>query len=246
MTDIQKIAKSRKIIKEILSNEWKTDDIPILSEEEIRHLYNTSEEKNSIYNNFGKGTICNFTLDHKILTDLKLHIIYYNFPDFNKKKIKITKSIENKIYNLYDNELIGKYDNLFIIINENITDSIIQIKDNLNNKLQQNIDIEPIKKEITKNNLNLNKNHFKYVDIYSLNSLQLNINNHILVPIHKVIRNNDEINKILEQCNTSKNKLPIINRNDPIAKIKRMIPGDICEITRITPKGEILYYRICK
>ena len=246
MTDIQKIAKSRKIIKEILSNEWKTDDIPILSEEEIRHLYNTSEEKNSIYNNFGKGTICNFTLDHKILTDLKLHIIYYNFPDFNKKKIKITKSIENKIYNLYDNELIGKYDNLFIIINENITDSIIQIKDNLNNKLQQNIDIEPIKKEITKNNLNLNKNHFKYVDIYSLNSLQLNINNHILVPIHKVIRNNDEINKILEQCNTSKNKLPIINRNDPIAKIKRMIPGDICEITRITPKGETLYYRICK
>ena len=53
MTDIQKIAKSRKIIKEILSNEWQTDDIPILSEEEIRHLYNTSEEKNTIYNNFG-------------------------------------------------------------------------------------------------------------------------------------------------------------------------------------------------
>ena len=246
MTDIQKIAKSRKIIKEILSNEWQTDDIPILSEEEIRHLYNTSEEKNTIYNNFGKGTICNFILEHKILKDLKLHVIYYNFPDFNKKKVKITKSIENKIYNLYDNELIGKYDNLFIIINENITDSIIQIKDNINNKLQQNIDIEPIKDEITKNNLNLNKNHFKYVDIYSLDSLQTNINNHILVPVHRVIRNNDEINKILEKCNATRNQLPIINKNDPIAKIKRMITGDICEITRLTSKGETLYYRICK
>ena len=53
MSDIVKIAKSRKIIKELLSIEWKTDNIPILSEEEIRHLYNTTETKNVIYNNFG-------------------------------------------------------------------------------------------------------------------------------------------------------------------------------------------------
>ena len=246
MSNTKKIAKSREIIKEILSNEWKTDDIPILSEEEIRHLYNTTEEKNTIYNNFGKGTVCNFTLDHKILENIKLHIIYYNFPDFNKKKVKITKSIENKIFNIYKNELIGKYDNLFIIINENITDSIIQIKDNINNKLQQDIDITPIKDEISKNNLNLNKTHFKYIDIYNLDTLQININKHKLVPKHKIIRDNNEITKILDKCNATQNQLPIINRNDPIAKINRMIPGDICEITRITQKGEILYYRICK
>ena len=110
MSDIKKIAKSREILKELLEEEWETDDLPILTEEEIRHLYNTSEVKNTIYNNFGKGTVCNFSLDHKIL-DIKLHVIYYNFPDFNKKKIKITKSIETKITNLYDNDLIGKLDN---------------------------------------------------------------------------------------------------------------------------------------
>lgn len=245
MSDIKKIAKSREILKELLEEEWETDDLPILSEEEIRHLYNTSEVKNTIYNNFGKGTVCNFTLDHKIL-DIKLHVIYYNFPDFNKKKIKITKSIETKITNLYDNDLIGKLDNLFIIINENITESIIQIKTKLNNKLQTDIDITPVKEDIVKNNLNLINKHFKYLDIYSLNSLQFNINKHELVPKHRVVRNNDEINKILEKCNATKKQLPIINREDPIAKINRMVPGDICEITRLNRKGENLYYRICK
>tara|TARA_Y100001958_G_scaffold156756_1_gene150151 strand:+ start:737 stop:1474 length:738 start_codon:yes stop_codon:yes gene_type:complete len=245
MSDIEKIAKSRKILKEILEEEWNTEELPILSEEEIRHLYNTSETKNVIYNNFGKGTVCNFTLDHKML-DIKLHVIYYNFPDFNKKKIKITKSIENKINILYEDGLIGPLDNLFIIINENITDSIIQIKNNLNNKLQSNIDISPVKDEIKKQNVNLTEKHFKYVDIYSLNSLQININKHELVPEHKVIRNNDEINEILKKCNATKNQLPIINKEDPIAKINRMIPGDICEIKRVNQKGENLYYRICK
>ena len=245
MSDIKKIAKSREILKELLEEEWETDDLPILSEEEIRHLYNTSEVKNTIYNNFGKGTVCNFSLDHKIL-DIKLHVIYYNFPDFNKKKIKITKSIETKITNLYDNDLIGKLDNLFIIINENITESIIQIKTKLNNKLQTDIDITPVKEDIVKNNLNLTNKHFKYLDIYSLNSLQFNINKHELVPKHRVVRNNDEINKILEKSNATKNQLPIINREDPIAKINRMVPGDICEITRLNRKGENLYYRICK
>tara|TARA_B100000686_G_scaffold255215_1_gene266598 strand:+ start:3832 stop:4572 length:741 start_codon:yes stop_codon:yes gene_type:complete len=246
MSDIVKIAKSRKIIKELLSIEWKTDNIPILSEEEIRHLYNTTETKNVIYNNFGKGTVCNFVLDHKIIKDVKMHIIYYNFPDFNKRKVKITKSIENKIYNLYDNKLIGEFDNLFIIISENITDSIIQIKNTINNRLQKDINIDSFKEQISKNNLYLTKNHFKYIDIYSLDSLQININKHRLVPKHRIIRNIDEINKILEKCNATKNQLPIINKEDQIAKINRMIPGDICEITRITTKGETLYYRICK
>jgi len=246
MSNIKKIAKSRKILKEILSSEWNTEDMPILSEEELRQLYNTTETKNTIYTNFGKGTVCNFTLNHKILKDIKLHIIYYNFPDFNKKKIKITKSIEGKITSLYENKLIGELDNLFIIINETITDSIVQIKNTINNTLQTDININSIKDEITKNNLNLTKYHFKYIDIHNLNSLQININKHELVPEHKIIRKNDEIAEILRKCNATKNQLPIINKEDPIAKINGMLPGDICEITRINQKGENKYYRVCR
>ena len=59
---LEKVQRSRKILKELLSNEWKTEDIPELSSEEIRQLYNSSENKNFIYTNFGKGSICNFTL----------------------------------------------------------------------------------------------------------------------------------------------------------------------------------------
>ena len=40
----------------------------------------------------------------------------------------------------------------------------------------------PTSNDISKNNLHLTKNHFKYVDIYSLDSLQININKHRLVP----------------------------------------------------------------
>ena len=245
MTDIEKISKSRTIIKELLSNEWKTEDIPELSSEEIRQLYNSSETKNFIYTNFGKGSICNFTLEHKFLEIPKLHIIYYNFPGFNKKKIKITKSIEKKIIELYESKHIGEFDNLFIIINENITDSIMDIKNNINNRLKEmNTDITDISSDISK--YNLTKNHFKNINIYSLDSLQINITNHKLVPKHNIIRDRKEIEKILEKCNCKINQLPSISKEDPISKIFRMIPGDVFEIERINTKGTTLYYRVCK
>ena len=245
MNDIEKIFKSRIILKELLFNEWKTENMPNLSKEEIKQLYNSSEDKNSIYSNFGKGSICNFILDHKILDIPKLHIIYYNFPDFGKKKIKITKSIENKIELLYKNDSIGQFDSLFIIINENITDSIISIKNNINSKLKEsNIDITSIKNDIEK--LNLTKSHFRNVNIYSLNSLQINISKHKLVPKHTIIRDINEIKKILEKCNCKINQLPSISKEDPMAKIFRMIPGDLFKIERINKKGNSIYYRICK
>ena len=237
MTDIEKISKSRTIIKELLSNEWKTEDIPELSSEEIRQLYNSSENKNFIYSNFGKGSVCNFTLEHKFLEIPKLHVIYYNFPGFNKKKIKITKSIEKKIIELYENKHIGEFDNLFIIINENITD--------INNRLKEmNVDITSISQDISK--YNLTRNHFKNINIYSLDSLQINITKHKLVPNHKIIRDKKDIEKILEKCNCKINQLPSISKEDPISKIFRAIPGDIFEIERINTKGTTLYYRVCK
>lgn len=245
MKDIEKIHQSRIILKEILSNEWKTENVPELSTEEIKQLYNMPDNKDSIFHTFGKGSVCNFTLEHKTLDLPKLHIIYYNFPDFGKKKIKITKSIENKIISLYHNDSISKYDSLFIIINENITDSIISIKNSINIKLKQDsINFEELNDDIAK--YNLTKNHFRNVNIYSLDSLQTNINKHILVPEHKIIRDRNKIKSILDVCNCKITQLPSISKEDPISKLFRAIPGDIFEIHRKTTKGNTTYYRVCK
>ena len=85
----------------------------------------TIEEEEGGYNikdgiNYGAASGCNISLNHKDIPSHRLHIIYYNFPGFNKKKIKITKSIEKKIIELYESKHIGEFDNLFIIINENL------------------------------------------------------------------------------------------------------------------------------
>ena len=61
------------------------------------------------------------------------------------------------------------------------------------------------------------------------------------------IRKSEDINKILELCNSSINQLPIILKDDIISKIIRLAPGDICKIIRKSSKsGDYPFYRVCK
>ena len=63
----------------------------------------------------GNGGRCSFSLDHKIVPEHRLHIFYYNFPELGKNTSKTTKSIINKINQIYDT-YINKTDNILIII----------------------------------------------------------------------------------------------------------------------------------
>ena len=46
--------------------------------------------------------------------------------------------------------------------------------------------------------------------------------------------------------NAKDNQLPGIVRTDPMAKLLRLAPGDLCEITRDSERcGEYKFYRIC-
>ena len=108
-----------------------------------------------------------------------------------------------------------------------------------------------ISDEFSKLNLTLNQDynlkHFKNVHILDIDSLTNNLLEHKLVPKHTPIRNKEEINKILNDCNANISQLPIILKNDIISKLIRLSPGDICEIKRIDDKcGEYNFYRICK
>jgi DNA-directed RNA polymerase subunit H (RpoH/RPB5) len=71
--------------------------------------------------------------------------------------------------------------------------------------------------------------------------------NHVLVPKHEIITNEEEKVKLLEEWNIpSKSHLPKIRYHvDPIIRILGAVPGDIIRITRPSPSaGTYTFYRI--
>jgi len=85
-----------------------------------------------------------------------------------------------------------------------------------------------------------------FVIIISLKRLQFNILNHILVPSHRVL-GQDELIQVKKRYNIINDKqFPEISRFDPVAQVIGIRPGEVCEIIR--PSKIALtepYYRIC-
>lgn len=239
---ITKITNSRNTLKEILSSEYDTSQIPIYTNEEIRELYKLEPTKDNPYTQLGNGIACNFTINHKTLENHRLHVVYYNFPQLGKNSSKVTKTISDKITSLYINETFAPTDNIIIIINENISDTIKNIINSLNINYQNlDLDLTKYKDSIYK------KKHFRNVFIFNIKNIQVNILNHELVPLHIVIRDEKEIEKILIKCNCNSTQLPVISKNDAIAKLLMCIPGDVCKIIRTSKTcGNYDYFRICR
>ena len=242
MEIIGQIVKSRKILKEVLKDEYDTDNLPIYSIEEMDKLFDLESTKDNPYLSLGKssnGNACNFILYHKILKNHKLHIIYYNFQ--KDGKTKTMKSIVTNIMKLYEENIFDYTDNMIIILNEPIRDTIQVLCNDLNLLLKNNND------NIVDNDIGLESRQFGNVFMFDIKTLQYNILEHDIVPEHIVYRNLTDIKKILDDCNCTIDQLPIILRNDPVAKLKMLVPGDICKIMRKSKTcGEYPYYRVCK
>ena len=248
MNIIEKVNQTRYTLKEILSTEWDTGTITDYSNQEIEKMYSLPSSKDSV---LGIATGCNFTIPHRMIPSHKLHIIYYNFPEIGRLSSKIYKSCCDKIYNLYKGDLFNKEDSVFIIINEKITESleksINELNINLQNELKGSELDASIISEMKKNNFPLEKKHFSNVHMFNINGLTKNLLNHRLVPLHIPVRKITEIQNILDKSNCSINQLPIILKNDAIAKLIRLAPGDVCDIKRNSIKcGEYSFYRVCK
>ena len=238
MEVIEQIKKSRIILKDCLKEEYDTDSLPIYSIDEIDKLFDLESTKENPYYALGKGNACNFTLDHKFIKNHKLHVLYYNFQ--RESKTKVTKSIIDRIMPLYTDDVFQTTDNVLLILNEPIKETIISLNNELNLRLKQN----PDKIE---NDIGYENKHFRNIFMFYIAQLQFNILNHELVPKHEIIRNQKDIDNILENCNCSIDQLPIISKNDPVAKLKMCVNGDICKITRMSKSaGEFPYYRVCR
>jgi DNA-directed RNA polymerase subunit H (RpoH/RPB5) len=250
----EKINRSRYTLKEILSFEWNTEEMPDYSIKEIDSIYSN----NQVVEQYGFGFICNFKLTHKFIKKYSLHVIYYKFPDLTpdstSDKVNKKRLLDN-LNKLYEEEYFNSNDSVIVIINEPISETIQKAIDNYNIELQNDLEVNGLNKDILdefkSNNIKLNREynlkHFKNIQILDINSLTNNLLKHELVPRHEVIRNKEEIDKILDDCNANISQFPIILKNDIIAKLIRLSPGDICRITRNNNKSGINYfYRVCK
>ena len=248
---LEKIFNSRTTLKSLLDSEWNVDVIEDVSLKELEAMY-VSENTNN-YVDSG----CNITLTHKKLPSHKLHIIYYNFPNLHLSGTKINKSCCEKLTALYkqdgfesEDTLFDKEDSLLVIINEPVSDNIAQ-----NIEITYKAGLEELKsginpeltKEMEASSFHVDIPYFRNIHIFHIDTLIHNLLQHALVPHHRAIRHKKDIQEILTKTNAELYQLPVILRTDPMAKLIRLCPGDICEITRTSEKcGKSMYYRVCK
>ena len=248
---IQKITKSRSLFKKYLEPEWDVSSLPDYSTKEIERLYSSKLPSNSELS-FGKASACNFTLNHLKIPSHKLHVIYYNFPELNNSPLKVTKACADKMMSLYTKEIINPEDSIILIITEPITENLEKAIEDTYKKGYETLLETKLSDEIIEENEALGDDkytlhHFRNIHLFHIDTLSYDIGNHKLVPKHECIRNQTEIQKIYEETNSSSDQLPAILRTDPMAKLLRLAPGDVCKITRNSERcGEYVYYRICQ
>lgn len=250
---LQKVYNSRQTLKEILKDEWDVSPINDVSLKELEIMYNNQNDKSIMHSG------CNVSLSNLAIPSHKLHIIYYNFPQLHLTGPKINKTCCDKLTKMYkqddievddEENMFDKEDSLFVIINEPVSENI---EKNIESMYHKGLDelsngLNPqIENEMKENDFEMSKYYFRNVHILFIDTLYRNLLNHSLVPIHIPIRKKDEIEKILQETNSLIHQLPIIMRTDPMAKLIRLCPGNICKIIRYSEKsGESIYYRVCK
>ena len=181
--------------------------------------FNASE-----YNNFSLTEI------HALFTNKQLDILLEN--PVNKKKAYIKYYLEKTIRPTNIHEYIDDIFNVEQILKPS-DDFIIIIRDEPNDTLQ-------------KLQTSIFEHDNIFVSIINIERLQFNILEHVLVPPHRVL-DEDEAASIKEKFNITDTKnFPGISRFDPVAQVLGLRPNNLCEIIRssktaITSK----YYRFC-
>ena len=159
------------------------------------------------------------TKNNEDLITKRKNKIYIRY--FLEKMVKPI-NLEEMIDDLFNTEeILTKDDTLFIIIKD-------EINETLTNKL-----------------IHLWEKDGIFIIIESIKRLQFNILEHDLVPIH-IIMNEPDVIEIMQKYNITKNQFPDISRFDPVARVIGLRPGQVCNIKRVSKTAiETDYYRIC-
>jgi DNA-directed RNA polymerase subunit H (RpoH/RPB5) len=119
-------------------------------------------------------------------------------------------------------EILTKNDTLFIVVKDEVNETLVS-------KIRHIWESDKI-----------------FIIIQPLKRLQYNILNHVLVPPHRIM-SNQEVLKIKERYNIMTDaQFPDISRFDPVAQAIGIRPGQVCEIIRPSKTAiSAPYYRIC-
>lgn len=147
----------------------------------------------------------------------KIYITYYLAKTLRPQNVQ---EIIDDLFNL--EEVLTKEDTLMIIVKEEMNETLINLLKHIWEQDGILIVIQNIKR------------------------LQYNILEHILVPSHRVLTQ-DEYQNIKERYNIiNDTQFPEISRFDPVAQIIGIRPGQVCEIIRPSKTSiQGNYYRIC-
>lgn len=147
----------------------------------------------------------------------KIYIRYYL-----GKKISTT-NIQEMIDDLFNlEETLTKDDTLFIIIKDDMNDTMI-------NELKHVWEKDQI-----------------FVVLENINRLQFNILEHSYVPSHRLMTD-AEVALVMKKYNiTDIAQFPDISRFDPVARVIGLRPGKVCHIVRSSKTAITTdYYRVC-
>ena len=147
----------------------------------------------------------------------KIYISYY------LAKLIKKQNLEEMIDDLFNLEqILTKEDTLFIIIKEDMNETLI-------NELKHIWEKDGI-----------------FIVIQNIKRLQFNILEHKLVPPHRVMSNKEISDVMLKYNIRERNEFPEISRFDPVAQVIGLRPGNVCEIIRPSKTSiKALYYRVC-
>tara|TARA_B110000483_G_C18205212_1_gene547244 strand:- start:1627 stop:2235 length:609 start_codon:yes stop_codon:yes gene_type:complete len=199
------------------------------------------EERNTLYNI--RKTILEMLKDRNYTVPSSENI---TFDEFSIK-------FKNKNIDIYvDNTNENKGKAYVYFHNENKTIPKADLKNLLNKTIEtyqdEDIKLIIILKEKGNGSIfkEITKDIYKNVEIFMNKNMIINITHHEFVPKHTILTEDEEI-EVLDKYSTTKNKLPKILKNDPIAKYYGMKPNQICKIIRKSPEvGDYIYYRLVK
>jgi len=166
------------------------------------------------------------SLDFMVVRETDKCFVKYMTEDANTKNPanSVKKlNISNIIEDIFDQEgILTAKDTLVLITNEYSVESIHKALKNIW-ELKQ-----------------------RYVVLFDLKQLQLNVLKHRLVPKHTKL-SVEEKASLYQQLNIEEDsQLPEISRFDPVAKTLFLRPGEVCRITRFDKISYTNdYYRVC-
>ena len=143
-------------------------------------------------------------------------------------KFKKTKSQEQQIVDIYSSTL-KKNDTLILIYLDDI-----YFKPN---KKESNV-------ELFIDDIYVNYGYF--VQLFGIRNLLFNVMDHYTVPKHVLISKKEQEELFIKFNIKQNSNYPTIRREDPVAKMIGLKPGDICKITK--PTSANIYsdtYRLC-